>query len=149
MQCLASAVQLALALGARTVFAVDINHDRLALAEQFGANPVQADSAVEEIRKATGGRGVDVSVELLGLSQTVQQAIAVLAPMGRAAVAGITEGAVPIEMYRDIVGREAVLVGSGLSRFVDLFVVLCLSGGERRGGLQKETGSPGGIIHAE
>lgn len=136
-----SAVQLALVLGARTVFAVDIDPERLSLAEQFGAVAVnaratgsavpQAGSApglgglphtggvpdpvdlgpVNAIRKATGGRGVDVSVELLGLAQTVQQAVAVLAPMGRAAVAGITDGAVPIEVYRDIVGREAVLAG--------------------------------------
>ena len=47
----------------------------------------------------------------MGRPETVQQAIAVLAPFGRAAVAGITDVAVPVDIYRDVIGREAVVVG--------------------------------------
>ena len=39
------------------------------------------------------------------------QAVRSLAPMGRAAIAGISEEAVSINTYRDVVGKEAKIVG--------------------------------------
>ena len=39
------------------------------------------------------------------------QAVRSLAPMGRAAIAGISEEAVSINTYRDVVGEEAKIVG--------------------------------------
>ena len=54
-----SAIQLARGLGALTVYAVDINPDKLALAAQFGAIPVDASQVdpVAEIMRLTDGRG--------------------------------------------------------------------------------------------
>ncbi|MBX9641151.1 MAG: glutathione-independent formaldehyde dehydrogenase [Mycobacteriaceae bacterium] len=54
--------------GAATVFVVDHNAERLALAEKFGAvavNSRQVDP-VEHLKEATGGQGVDRGVEAVG-----------------------------------------------------------------------------------
>ena len=107
-----SAVQLARAMGALEVYAVDIDADRLERARKLGAIPVHARQvdAVESIREQTGG-GVECSVELLGLQESIDAAIRCLAPLGRAAIAGIGERPVPVNTYRDVVGREATIVG--------------------------------------
>jgi 2-desacetyl-2-hydroxyethyl bacteriochlorophyllide A dehydrogenase len=107
-----SAVQLARAMGALEVYAVDIDRSRLALAEALGAVPVNAGEVdpVEALRDLAGD-GVECAVELLGLPQTIEQAVRSLAPQGRAAIAGIADQPVSIETYRDVVGREAKIVG--------------------------------------
>lgn len=109
-----SAVQLARAFGALDVYAVDINADKLKLAEKHGAIPVNAAASnpVEEVRRLTQGRGVDVALELIGLPQTIKQAVQSLAVMGRAVVAGISDRPVEIDTYRELLGREAELIGT-------------------------------------
>jgi 2-desacetyl-2-hydroxyethyl bacteriochlorophyllide A dehydrogenase len=109
-----SAIQLARAMGAVEVFSVDINDDKLTLAEGYGAIPVHAARAdpVAEIRRRTGGRGVDVAVEVIGLKATMQQAVRSLAILGRAVLAGITDRPFEIDSYRDLLGREAEVIGS-------------------------------------
>jgi glutathione-independent formaldehyde dehydrogenase len=54
--------------GASQVFVVDKETDRLALAEKFGATPVDfsAHDPVEQLMDATGGHGVDRGVEAVG-----------------------------------------------------------------------------------
>src|ERR1019366_8195840 len=93
-----SAIQLAKVLGAGEVFAVDIRAGKLALAERFGAVPVNAAACepVAEIGRLTGGRGVDVALELIGLPLTMRQAVQSLAIQGRAALAGITDKTIEV-----------------------------------------------------
>jgi propanol-preferring alcohol dehydrogenase len=109
----ASAVQLAMAMGALEVFAVDINPVKLALAERFGAVPVNATEGdpVREIRRRTGGRGVDVSVELVGLPVTMRQAVQALAVQGRAAIAGLSDRTFELASYTELLGTEAEVIG--------------------------------------
>jgi propanol-preferring alcohol dehydrogenase len=108
-----SAVQLARALGAAAVYAVDVNAAKLALATSLGATPVDARAAdpVQAIRNATGGRGVDAALELIGSARTMEQAVEVLAPRGRAALAGLTQERMSVAPYRDILNREAEILG--------------------------------------
>jgi len=108
-----SAVQLARAFGARQVFAVDIKASKLALAQQVGAVPVQAANVdpVDEIRRLTGGKGVDVAIELIGLPATMEQAFKSLSIQGRLAIAGITEHTFEIAPYLDLINREAEIIG--------------------------------------
>jgi propanol-preferring alcohol dehydrogenase len=108
-----SAIQLARALGARHVFAVDINAAKLALAARLGAVPVNARSVepVQEISRLTDGRGVDVALELIGLPRTMEQAVESLAIRGRAALAGLTDGRFSVAPYRDILNKEAEIIG--------------------------------------
>ncbi|MDI1337235.1 MAG: zinc-binding dehydrogenase [Lacunisphaera sp.] len=109
----ASAVQLARALGAATVYAVDLNQAKLALAEKFGAVPVSARTAdpVAEILHLTGGRGVNVALELIGLPLTMQQAVRVLGKMGRAALAGLTQQPFGVHPYTELINQEAEIIG--------------------------------------
>jgi 2-desacetyl-2-hydroxyethyl bacteriochlorophyllide A dehydrogenase len=109
----ASALQLAKAMGAREVFAVDINTVKLDLAASFGADPVNAahGDPVAEIRRRTGGRGVDVAVELVGLPVTMRQAVQSLAVHGRAAIAGLSDRTFEIASYAELLGAEAEVIG--------------------------------------
>ena len=108
-----SAVQLARALGARAVYAVDVNRSKLALAERLGAVPIDAKAGdpVAAIRAATAGRGVDAALELIGSARAMEQALQSLAPQGRAALAGLTQERLSVAPYRDILGREAEIIG--------------------------------------
>lgn len=108
-----SAIQVARAAGALEVFAVDVRERPLAIARELGAVPVGAgsDDPVRRIREATGGRGVDVAVEVAGRPATVRGALEALAPGGRAALAGIFSGRVEVRPYRELIGREAELIG--------------------------------------
>jgi D-arabinose 1-dehydrogenase-like Zn-dependent alcohol dehydrogenase len=108
-----SAIQLARALGAAEVYAVDVNPAKLALAKRHRAVPVDARTAdpVQAIRMATGGRGVDAALELIGFARTMEQAVEVLAPQGRAALAGLTQERMSIAPYRDVLNREAEIIG--------------------------------------
>jgi propanol-preferring alcohol dehydrogenase len=109
-----SAIQLAHAFGALDVYAVDINPDKLGLAARHGAIPVNAaggDSAAA-IRRLTQGRGVDVALEMIGRAQTMRQAVQSLAVLGRAVVAGISDQPLEIDTYRELLGREAEIIGT-------------------------------------
>ncbi|MGI8956420.1 MAG: alcohol dehydrogenase catalytic domain-containing protein [Chthoniobacterales bacterium] len=108
-----SAIQLAQALGASKVFAVDIHPDKLALAESLGADPIDARAGdpVKLIRDRTGGQGVDVALELIGLPLTMEQSVRALARQGRAALAGITEGNFEVTPYHELINREAEIIG--------------------------------------
>ncbi|MGD8244043.1 MAG: zinc-binding dehydrogenase [Anaerolineae bacterium] len=109
-----SAIQLARAMGVLDVHAVDINEERLAIAEGFGAIPVNAAASdpVSRLRELTAGRGVDVALELIGLPQTMKQAVQSLAVFGRAVLVGIASEPLQIDTYRELLGREAEIIGA-------------------------------------
>lgn len=109
-----SAVQLARAFGALDVYAVDINARKLAMAEKLGAIPVDAAESdpLAEIRRLTGGRGVDVALELIGLPLTMQQSVASLARLGRAVIVGVTDQTFDVAPYTQLIPTEAEIIGS-------------------------------------
>jgi len=109
-----SAVQLARAFGALDVYAVDVDEKKLEVAEGFGAIPINARAGdpVEELQRLTGGKGVDVALELIGLPLTMRQAVQSLAVFGRAVIAGITDRTVEIAPYADLLMKEAQVVGA-------------------------------------
>ncbi len=127
-----SAVQLAFALGAFAVFAVDINPARLALAQRFGAQPIDAgaEDAAVQVRRCTFGRGVDVAVELIGLPVTMRQAVQSLAIQGRAALAGITQKSFDVTPYHELINREAEIIGVSdhLASEIPLLIALATMG---------------------
>ncbi len=109
-----SAVQLAFALGALDVYAVDIVPRKLEMAQEFGAIPIDASSCdpVTEIKRLSGGQGVDVALDLIGLPETIVQAVQSLAVFGRAVVVGLTNKRAPVATYTDLICKEAELIGS-------------------------------------
>lgn len=108
-----SAIQLANHLGAGKIFAVDINPRKLELAERFEAIAINAAAGdpVEQLRKITNGRGVDVALELVGLPLTMRQAVQSLATLGRAALVGLTKETFEIAPYSELVNKEAEILG--------------------------------------
>jgi len=109
-----SAVQLARAFGALDVYAVDVDQKKLETARDLGAIPVDASSRdpIEELRRLTEGKGVDVALELIGLPLTMQQAVQSLAIFGRAVIVGITDLTFEIAPYTDLLMKEAKVVGA-------------------------------------
>jgi 2-desacetyl-2-hydroxyethyl bacteriochlorophyllide A dehydrogenase len=109
-----SAIQLAKALGAADVYAVDIKPDKLELASEYDAIPIDASrvNASEEIRKLTNGKGVDVAVEMIGLHQTMKQTVESLGVLGRAVIVGISKIPLEVNPYATLIGYEAEIIGS-------------------------------------
>jgi len=124
-----SAVQLARALGASDVFAVDLDPHKLEMAKRFGAIPIDARNGdpVAAIRERTQGRGVDVALELIGLPITMEQALRVLAIQGRAVVAGLADKPMTVDSYRELLGPEAELLGANDHLLQELPLLLDLA----------------------
>ncbi len=108
-----SALQLARALGCERIYVVDINPAKLASAEKMGAIAIDACASdpVEQIRNVTGGKGVDVSLELIGSAKTMQQAVQCLAVLGRAALVGLTAEPMSIFAYTELINKEVEIIG--------------------------------------
>ncbi|MBI5157756.1 MAG: zinc-binding dehydrogenase [Acidimicrobiia bacterium] len=105
-----SAVQVARALGASRVFAVDVNPVKLAAAERHGA--VGIDGRGDVVAAVWAAGGADVALELVGIAALVHTAVAVLAPGGRAVAVGITNDEFGLDPFRDLVLSERSIVGS-------------------------------------
>lgn len=109
-----SAIQLARAMGSAQVYAVDIKQEKLELASEYNAIPIDASrtDAVEEIRRLTKGRGVNVAIEMIGLNKTMEQAIESVGYLGRAVMVGMNQVPIEINTYRQVLGKEAEIIGS-------------------------------------
>ena len=108
-----SALQLARAFDCGDVYVVEINSAKLASAASMGAIAIDARSAdpVEQITDATNGKGVDVSLELIGSAKTMRQAVQCLGALGRAALVGLTAESMSILPYTDLINKEAEIIG--------------------------------------
>jgi threonine dehydrogenase-like Zn-dependent dehydrogenase len=110
------AVQLARLAGAAPVIAVDVRADQLKLALANGADAVVDASmgdAAEAVRRANGGRGVDVAAEFIGKAATIEAAFASLTKGGRAVVVGLGTEPVTLPASGVFAMRQMSLVGSG------------------------------------
>lgn len=111
-------------LGASTIIAVDGNDHRLDIAMKMGAdltlNYKNCD-VVDEIMKITGGRGVDASIEALGIQSTFESALRVLKPGGTLSSLGVYSSDLTIPL-------SAFAAGLGDHRIV---TALCPGGKER------------------
>jgi len=108
-----SALQLVRAFGCGKICVVEINPAKIALAKKLGAIVIdgKAGDPVAAIKQATSGKGVDVSLELIGSAKTIRQAVQCLGPLGRAALAGLTNESVSILPYEELINREAEIIG--------------------------------------
>lgn len=109
------AVQIAKLGGASPVIAVDTRATQLERARQSGAD-VAVDAArepvVDAVLTATGGLGVDVAAEFVGVQATIGQAVECLRVGGRAVIVGL--GADPITVLPPtvFVRKQLQLFGS-------------------------------------
>jgi propanol-preferring alcohol dehydrogenase len=61
---------------------------------------------------ATRGAGLDVALDFVGLAAVMRQAVRGLAPQGRAVLVALSDERLELDPYREILGREAELIGS-------------------------------------
>lgn len=108
-----SALQLARAFDCAAIYVVDINPAKLATAAALGAIPISATAAdpVQQIRDATGGKGVDVSIELVGTAATMTQAVRCLDILGRAAIVALSRESLSLLPYSELINKEAEVIG--------------------------------------
>jgi S-(hydroxymethyl)glutathione dehydrogenase / alcohol dehydrogenase len=117
-----AAIQGAKIAGARQIIAVDKFEGKLAMAKRLGAtHTVDASSSdpVEEIKKLTGGPGVDYSFEAIGLKVAAEQAFNSVKPGGTATVIGMIPVGQKVELDGYMFLTERKLQGSnmGSNRF--------------------------------
>lgn len=109
----ASALQLARALGASAIAAVDVIPEKLALAERLGA--VAIDAARPDLEDALarfgGSHGIDIALDFAGRAETSGAALRAFAPQGRLVLVALTRQPPQFDPYRDLVGGEARIVG--------------------------------------
>jgi D-arabinose 1-dehydrogenase-like Zn-dependent alcohol dehydrogenase len=108
-----SALQLSQAFGCQEIYVVDINPAKLASIAAFGGVAIDATAGdpVQQIREATGGKGVDVSIELVGSAITMGQAVRCLGILGRAALVGLTAESMSVLPYTEVINKEVEIVG--------------------------------------
>ena len=128
------AIQGARICGASAIFAIDPREDRLELARSLGATHLLAPGKglVEKIRALTDGRGADVSLEVAGRQQSVDDAIRMTRRGGRVVIVSAPgkDVVVNIPAFGGLVLTEKTIRGSlygsahvrrDVSRLVDLF----------------------------
>jgi alcohol dehydrogenase len=110
--------------GAGFIIAVESDRVRAAMAKRMGADVVvdhtQTD-AVEEIRRMTGGKGVDVAIEALGTQATFESALRALRAGGTLSSLGVYSGKLSV-------APEPFEAGLGDHKIV---TTLCPGGKER------------------
>ena len=109
------AVQLVKLFGASTVIGIDTSEAALDRAKERGADLVcRADKGnpIDIIKEATGGLGVDMSIECVGRRRSIQLAIACLRQGGRAVVVGLGSEDITTLPPNEFVRGEYELRGS-------------------------------------
>jgi len=108
------AIPVARAAGAATVFAIDVNPQKLALAERVGADAVldaRDPNLLDEIARRTGGDGADVLLEMSGSGSAIDAGLHMLRNGGRAALLGIPPDDVAINLAERIIFKGLTVLG--------------------------------------
>ncbi|MBP3964711.1 zinc-dependent alcohol dehydrogenase [Paenibacillus lignilyticus] len=108
------ALQAVLQYGVSDVIAVDMNEDRLAIARRLGAKHVICPAGVdtlEEVKRLTGGSGVNIAIDAVGAGLTRKQCVLACATGGRVVFTGLheEESALPINIA---IRSEITMTGS-------------------------------------
>ena len=110
-----TAIQLAAARGAR-VFATAGSDDKCRACEQLGAERAinyRTEDFVDVIKQVTGGRGVDVILDIVG-GEYIARDLVALAVEGRLVVIGFMGGDSATIDFRRVLGRRLTITGSTL-----------------------------------
>src|SRR6186997_552042 len=106
------AVGICRAAGASHIIASDVNDKRLELARSMGAHDAIHPNQVEEaVRKATGGSGVDVVLEMSGVPAAIHQAFAMVRLGGRVQMLGIPAKPMEVNFANEIIFKGITIYG--------------------------------------
>jgi S-(hydroxymethyl)mycothiol dehydrogenase len=102
--------------GATTIIGVDVDDRKLQWAREFGATHTvnsRQTEPVAEIRALTGGNGVDVAIEAVGLPEVYRQAFYARDLAGTVVLVGVPRPDMTIELpFLDVFGRGGALKSS-------------------------------------
>jgi alcohol dehydrogenase len=112
------AVQLALAAGAQSVFAIDTVDARLGVAQAFGATPVHLseEKPRDVIRGATEGRGVDAAIDAVGHPDALDLGIRLARNAGTVVAIGVY--AEPAQVHMGLVWIKALTLKAGQANVI-------------------------------
>ena len=122
-------VQIAKVCGASLVIAVDTIDSALERAKKVGADEVinpRKESPVQKIKDLTGGMGVDLAVEFIGLREIIEQAIGCIRVGGRVVVVGLGPEIISLPPPTTFVRTELSFLGSYGSTTVEIQNVINL-----------------------
>jgi 2-desacetyl-2-hydroxyethyl bacteriochlorophyllide A dehydrogenase len=107
------AVQVAIAAGAGPVLAIDTVPARLEMARSFGATPIHLtdESPRDVVRRLTGGRGADASIDAVGHPDALDLAIRLARKAGTVVAIGVY--AEPCRVHMGLVWIKALTLKSG------------------------------------
>ncbi|GAC1421646.1 MAG: L-threonine 3-dehydrogenase [Candidatus Velthaea sp.] len=108
------AIPVARAAGAASVYAVDVNPNKLELASRVGADATflaTDPNLVDEILRRTNGDGVDVLLEMSGSGSAIDSGLAMVRNGGTAALLGIPSDNISINLAERIIFKGLTVLG--------------------------------------
>jgi threonine 3-dehydrogenase len=107
-------IAVARAVGATTVFAIEVNQHRRRIAKEMKADFV-LDPSAEDVQKIvnekTGGLGVDVVLEMAGHPDAIRTAFDIVRHGGRISLLGLTSKPVSLNFSEDIIFKGITVQG--------------------------------------
>ena len=114
-----AAIEGARIAGAHTIIAIDLDERKLAWAKDFGAthtinsSDMDTPQVIEAVQGLTGGNGVDVAIEAIGLPSTYEQAFYSRDLAGTVVLVGVPSPEMRIDLpLIEVFGRGGALKSS-------------------------------------
>src|SRR5437868_10623076 len=108
------AIAVARAVGATTIFAIEMNEHRRSVANKMKADYV-LDPSKEDVRsivmEKTGGLGVDVVLEMAGHPDAIRTAFDIVRRGGRMSLLGLTSKPISLNFSEDIIFKGLTIQG--------------------------------------
>ena len=108
------AIAVARAVGATTVFAIEVNEHRRRVAQQMKADYV-LDPSLQDVksilREKTGGLGADVVLEMAGHPDAIRLAFDIVRSGGRISLLGLTSKPISLNFSEDIIFKGITVQG--------------------------------------
>jgi threonine 3-dehydrogenase len=108
------AIAVARAVGATTVFAIEVNEHRRSIAKQMKADYVLDPSKQDVasiVMEATGGIGADVVLEMAGHPDAIRTAFDIVRRGGRISLLGLTSKPISLNFSEDIIFKGITVQG--------------------------------------
>ncbi len=123
-------IQIAKVYGASIAIAVDTIDSALERAKKVGADEVinpRKEGAIKKIKGLTGGMGVDLALEFIGLKETIEQAVSCVRIGGRTVVVGLGPENIILPPPTQSVRTELSFLGSYGSTTSEIQSVIALA----------------------
>jgi threonine 3-dehydrogenase len=107
-------IAVARAVGATTVFAIEVNEHRRRLAKEMKADFVldpSKDNVNSVVMEQTGGNGVDVVLEMAGHPDAIRTAFDIVRRGGRISLLGLTSKPISLNFSEDIIFKGITIQG--------------------------------------